>query len=66
MSGSFEGTILLWDLKPYLWKAHKEDFALFVSFTDIVRARPDSHAPIGVIGEHRHKVDEMMQISTEI
>ncbi len=33
---------------------------LFVPFTDIVKARPDSHAPIGVMGEHGHKAGEMM------
>ena len=35
-------------------------FVLSVAFTDIARARPDSHAPIGVMGEHGHKVGEMM------
>ncbi len=35
-------------------------FALFISFTDIARARPDCHAPIGVMGEHGHKAGEMM------
>ena len=34
--------------------------ALSISFTDIVRARPDSHAPIGVMGEHGHKSGEIM------
>ena len=35
-------------------------FVLPISFTDTVRARPDSHAPIGVMGEHGHKTGEMM------
>lgn len=35
-------------------------FALSVFFTDTVRARPDSHAPIGVMGEHAHKAGEIM------
>ena len=35
-------------------------FVLSISFTDIARARPDSHAPIGVMGEHGHKAGEMM------
>ncbi len=35
-------------------------FALSISFTGPVRARPDSHAPIGVMGEHGHKAGEMM------
>ena len=35
-------------------------FALSISFTSPVVARPDSHAPIGVMGEHGHKAGEMM------
>ena len=35
-------------------------FVLSISFTGPVRARPDSHAPIGVMGEHGHKAGEMM------
>ena len=35
-------------------------FALSISFTGPARARPDSYAPIGVMGEHGHKVGEMM------
>lgn len=37
-------------------------FLLSISFTDITRARPDSHAPIGVMGEHGHKAGEMMLV----
>jgi hypothetical protein len=33
---------------------------LSISFTDTTRARPDSHAPICVMGEHGHKTGEMM------
>ena len=33
---------------------------LSISLTAIVRARPDSHAPIGVMGEHGHIAGEMM------
>lgn len=35
-------------------------FLLSIPFTDIAKARPDSHAPIGVMGEHGHKAGEMM------
>lgn len=35
-------------------------FALSISFTGTARARPDNHAPIGVMGEHGHKAGEMM------
>ena len=35
-------------------------FMLSVFFIGTVRARPDSHAPIGVMGEHEHKAGEMM------
>ena len=35
-------------------------FVLSLSFTDTARGRPDSHAPIGVMGEHGHKAGEMM------
>ena len=35
-------------------------FVLSISFTGSARARPDSHAPIGVMGEHGHKAGEMM------
>ena len=35
-------------------------FTLSLSFTGPVMARPDSHAPIGVMGEHGHKAGEMM------
>ncbi len=40
-------------------------FVLSISFTGPVMARPvmarpDSHAPIGVMGEHGHKAGEMM------
>ena len=33
-------------------------FVLSVSFTDIVRARPNSHVSIGVMGEHGHKAGD--------
>ena len=35
-------------------------FALSVAFTDTATSRPDSHAPIGMMGEHGHKAGEMM------
>ena len=41
-------------------------FVLSISFTAIVRARPDSHAPIGVMGEHGHKAGEMMQTMVDV
>ena len=41
-------------------------FVLSISFTASVRARPDSHAPIGVMGEHGHKAGEMMQTMVDV
>ncbi len=36
-------------------------FLLSVAFTGPVRTRPDSHAPIGIMGEDGHKAGEMMR-----
>ena len=41
-------------------------FMLSVLFAGPVRARPDSHAPIGVMGEHGHKAGEMMQTMVDV
>ncbi len=41
-------------------------FVLSISFTGPVRARPDSHAPIGVMGEHGHKAGEMMPTQVDV
>ena len=41
-------------------------FALSISFTNNVRARPDSHISIGVMGEHGHKAGEMMRTKVDV
>lgn len=41
-------------------------FVLSIFFTSPVMARPDSHAPIGVMGKHGHKTGEMMLAYEEI
>lgn len=38
-------------------------FLLSVPFTDIARARPDSHAPIDIISERKRNMEQTKQFS---
>ena len=61
-AGALCAALALWLTAPAM--AHDGTTApkdgLRVSVTDLPPLRADGHAPIGVMGEHRHKTGEVM------